>query len=777
MQSDGYGRSQAPGRREDRALLTGAGRFTDDIRPDGTAVGVFLRSTHAHADIVALDATAAARMDGVLGIYVAADMTDYGTIPSAAPPAGRDESEAIRPPRPILAAGRVRHVGEPMALVVAETEAAARDAADAITIEYATQPAVTEVEDAISSGAPTIWPKAASNVSLHYEAGDAAAVDTAIRSAAHVVPLRLQNNRLAVCTMEPRAALAEYDRGSDRYTLTVGSQGVTGMRDTLARDILRIDPEKLRVVSGNVGGGFGMKTQPYPEYPALLHAARDLGRPVTWTATRGESFLSDNQGRDGVIDATLALDGEYRFLALRASVLANMGAYLSAAGLGIATRNMAWCMAGVYRTPAIHLDVRCVFTNTAPIGPYRGAGRPEASYVIERIVDEAAHQLGVDRLELRRRNFIRPDAMPYRTPIGQIYDSGDFDAILDDAAALADWSGFPKRQTAAASKGLLRGIGVASFIEHAGARLAETARLRFGSDGVVTVYSAAQSQGQGHFTSFAEVVAERLGIDPSHVRIIEGDSDLVPTGGQTTGSRSMAVCGGAMVAACDEAIATGRAIAADFLEVSPEDVVYEAGRFVVAGTDRSMTLAETAASTLGQDPSSAHSRSMDTDHDYAADAPTYPNGCHICEVEIDPETGIVRLVRYSGVDDVGRIVNPAIVDGQMHGGVVQGAGQALGEHCRYHRDGQLVCGSFMDYALPRADDMPSFEFAYHPVPCRTNALGVKGAGESGTIGAIPAVANAVMDALRQAGVRHFDMPATPMRVWNLLGEASGSDPN
>lgn len=771
-----YGEAQAPGRVEDVHLLTGRGRFSVDASRPGQAYGVFLRTPHAHAEFAAVDTAAARAMPGVLGVFTAADMRALGSIPCAPPPAGRNGSEAVKPPRPVLAQGRVRHAGEPVALVVAESEALAMDAAERISVDYRTLPAVTGVEAAVAAGAPILWTETPSNVALDYEAGDAAAVDATFAAARHVVRLRVLNNRLAVCTMEPRAALAEFDAATGRYTLTAGSQGVGGMCDTLATAILRVEPDRLRVVSGDVGGGFGMKTQPYPEYPALLHAARTLGRPVKWTATRSESFLTDNQARDGVIDAALALDGDCRFLAMKVEALANMGAYLSAAGLGIATRNMAWCMAGVYGTPAIHLGVRCVFTNTAPIGPYRGAGRPEASYIIERIVDQAAAELGIDRIELRRRNLIRPAAMPYRTPVAQTYDSGDFETILDAALDLADWNGFARRRADAARAGLLRGIGVACFIEHAGARLSESARLRFGADGIVAVYSAAQSQGQGHFTSFAQVVAERLGIPCAQVRIVEGDSDRVPPGGQTTGSRSMAVCGGAMMAACDQAIETGKAIAAHMLEASVRDVVYEGGRFRIAGTDRALTLQEVAAA-VGADASAGEwpdgvPRSLDTDLDYEADAPTFPNGCHVCEVEIDPETGAVRLQRYVGVDDVGRVINPMIVDGQMHGGVAQGAGQALGEHCLYDDAGQLLSGSFMDYALPRAKDLPSFGFAYHPVPCRTNVLGVKGAGESGTIGAIPAVANAIMDALRQAGVSAFDMPATPVRIWAMLREAA-----
>jgi len=764
-----YGEAQAPGRTEDLHLLTGRGRFTSDINRPAQAYGVFVRAPHAHAEIVSVDSAAARAMPGVLGVFTEKDLQAFGAIPCMMAPPGRDGQEPIKPPRHPLARGRIRHVGEPVALVVAESEAAALDAAEQVAVDYRVLPAVTDVEAAIAQGAPLLWPEAPGNIALDYADGDADAVERAFAQATHVVRLKVVNNRLAVCTMEPRAAIAEFDEASGRYTLRTGSQGVTAMRDVLAKAILRIPPDKLRVVSGDVGGGFGMKTQPYPEYPPLLHAARALGRPVKWTASRSESFLTDNQARDSVMDAALALDADYRFLALKVEALSNMGAYLSAAGLGIATRNMAWCMAGVYDTPAIRLEVKCLFTNTAPIGPYRGAGRPEASYIIERIVDQAAAELDIDRIELRRRNLIGPAAMPYHTPVTQIYDSGAFEAILDAARAMADWDGFPARRDDARKRGRYRGIGLACFIEHAGARLGESARIRFGADGIVTVYSAAQSQGQGHFTSFAQVVAERLGIPFEQVRIVEGDSDVVPNGGQTTGSRSMAVCGGAMMAACDKAIETGKAIAAHLLEASVRDVTYGGGSFRIAGTDKSLSLQSVAAGAGTGDWPAEVPRSLDTDLDYEADAPTYPNGCHICEVEIDPETGRVTLERYAGVDDVGRVINPLIVDGQMHGGVVQGVGQALGEHCVYEAaSGQLLSGSFMDYTMPRADDMPSFDFEYHPVPCRTNPLGVKGAGESGTIGALPTVANAIMDALRQAGAEAFDMPATPTRIWSLL---------
>ena len=767
MQVERFGAAQSPLRGEDLRLLRGEGRFTDDLSVEGQAHAAFVRATLPHAEIGGIRTGEAKDAPGVLGVFTADDMRDLGTLPCSRPPVGRDGQELVQPPRTVLATDRMRHVGEPVALVVAETLDQALDAAERVAVDAGALPAVVDVEEAIGPDAPRIWPEAENNVAIDWDHGDAAAVEAAFAAAHRIVRVRTTNNRLAVCAMEPRAAIADYDADTDRYTLRAGSQGVMAMREPLAAAILRIDREKLRILTGDVGGGFGMKTQPYPEYAAILHAAKALDRPVKWVGTRSESFLSDNQARDGIIDGELALDKEGLFLGLRCRVLANMGAYLSS-GPGIATRNMAWCLAGVYRTPAIHINVTCLFTNTAPIGAYRGAGRPEASYILERLVDQAAAETGIDPVELRRRNLIRPDEMPYAAPIGQTYDSGEFEAVLDAAVARADRVGFAERRAQSKAQGLLRGIGIACFLEHAGANLLESARLRVEPNGGVTVFSAAQSQGQGHFTSFAQVVAERLGIDGSSVRIVEGDSDTSPPGSATTGSRSMAVCGGAIVAACDEAIETGRRIAAHLLEAAPEDVVYDRGRFAIAGTDRSLGLAALSDTSAGADWPDGLPRRLDITTDYEGAAPTYPNGCHICEVEIDPETGQTHLVQYTGVDDVGRIINQTIVDGQIHGGVAQGAGQALVEHCLYDGHGQLVTGSYMDYCLPRADDLPPLSFAYHSVPCRTNVLGVKGVGESGTIGAIPAVANAIMDALRQAGVDHFDMPATPHRIWRLL---------
>lgn len=768
---DRFGEAQAPGRTEDRRLLTGGGEFTDDFAVPDQAYAAFLRAPVAHADIRAIDTAAAKAADGVLGVYTSADLGHLGTFPCSKPPADRPGNELIVPPRHVLAVDRVRHVGEPIACVVAETYEAALDAAELIDLTLETLPAVQDVETAVSPDTVQLYPNAARNIAIDWTFGDAEAAEKVFDDAAHVARISIDNNRLAVCAIEPRAAIASFDPEADKFTLRAGSQGVIGMRDTLANAIFRIDRERLRVLSGDVGGGFGMKTQPYPEYAAILVAAKDLGRPVRWTATRGESFLSDNQARDGIIHGELALDAEGRFLGLRASVLANMGAYL-ANGPGIATRNMAWCLSGVYALPLVHLNVQCIFTNTAPIGPYRGAGRPEASYVLERLVDQAAADLNCDPIELRRKNLIPVSAMPYQTAVEQVYDSGDFAAVLDTALPIADWSGFGARQRQSAANGMIRGIGIACVLEHAAANRAESARVNVGEDGRIIVYTGAQSQGQGHFTSFAQVVAEQLGVAPETVLVREGDSDTAPTGGATTGSRSLVVCGGAFIEACDAMVETGGEMAAHILEASTADIEYKDGQFWVAGTDRTVTLQEVAATAATPEWPDTLPPSLAAAVDYEAAAPTYPNGCHICEVEIDPDTGQTTLRRYAAIDDVGRIVNQTIVDGQVHGAIAQGVGQVLTELCVYSDDGQLLTGSFMDYALPRADDVPSFDLAYHPVPCTTNALGAKGAGESGTIGALPAVSNAVINALRQVGVQDFEMPASPERIWRALRHAA-----
>ena len=758
-----FGRAEAPGRSEDARLLTGKGQFTADLDFPDMAHAVFVRSPHGHADIEGIDSKDAANAPGVLGVFTAEDFPDIHTIPCTRDAVGRDGRDLVKPDRYPLARGRVRHVGEAVAVVVADSRAQAEDAADLVMVDYAPLDAVTKPEKAIADGAPQLWPDAPNNVLLDWETGDEATVAAAFDQASHLIELETRNNRLMVAAMEPRAAIGRVEDG--RLTLYAGSQGVMTMHTQISKHVLKMEkPDELRIITGDVGGGFGMKTQAYPEYPVVLKAAEKLDRPVKWVGTRAESFAVDNAGRDSQLTAKLALDENGGILALWYHSIQGMGAYLAASGPGSPTRNTAMCLSGCYRIPAIYAHVQCVFTNTAPIGPYRGAGRPEAAYMLERLMDLAAKETGLDRTEIRRRNFIPPDDMPYSTPLDVTYDSGEFEAILEKALPFADWDGFATRRDDTESAGKFRGLGIATFLEHAGAQTAESARIGFDESGRVVLYSGAQSQGQGHINTFAQLISETLGLPKDRITMVQGDSDLSPKAGSTTGSRTMSVGGGAFHKAALEVIEHAKTLAADHFECAPEDIEFDDGIFRIAGTDQTVRF-ETL---IDQSPKGA----LDAEVDYDAAAPTYPNGCHIAEVEIDPETGTVSLERYTGVDDSGRVINHMIVDGQLHGGIVQGAGQVLMEHGVYDDDGQLIAGSFMDYAMPHADDMPSFTLDFHPVPCRTNAIGVKGAGESGTIGALPAVMNAITDALASAGVtaeNMVEMPATPEAVWRALG--------
>lgn len=768
-----FGIGQAVRRPEDVRLLTGHGQFADDVNRQDQLHGYFLRASYAHGEIRNVGTARAAMAPGVVAIYTGADLIagGIGTIPAIFDLKSRDGSPLVKPPRHALAVGRVRHVGEPIALIVAETRAEAQDAAELIELEIEPLPAVTDVLDAVRPGAPQLWPDAPANTALDWEMGDGSAVDAAIAKAHHVTRLSLLSNRIVVNALEPRAALAEYDASSDRLTLHAPSQGVFAMQRALAGAIFHIPPHKLRVLTGDVGGGFGMKTQPYPEYVAILFAARKLGRPIKWRNDRSESFLSDNQGRDSRFEATLALDAEGNFTALRIASYANLGAYLSAVGHFIPTVQHARSTASVYRTPAIHIHVKCVFTNTTPVGPYRGAGRPEANYVVERLIDTAARETGRDRVALRRQNLIPPSAMPYRTPVGEVYDSGDFAAVLDKALAAADWHGFPARRAQSEANGRLRGIGVSCYLEATGGALEEVADIFFEPDGAVSIVTGTQAMGQGHGTAFPQVVAHRLGVPFERVRLVQGDSDRLNGGGGSVGSRSMFISGGALAEACDQVIERARVAAGHFLEAAVADIEFRDGRFAVAGTDRSiglLDLAERVRTATGL-PNGVPT-TLDVRTNYNAAAHTYPNGCHIGEVEIDPETGVAKIVSYLMVDDVGTVINPMIVEGQVHGGVAQGAGQILMEDCIY-RDGQLLTGSFMDYVMPRADDFPPFDVRHHSVPAKTNPLGAKGAGEAGTTGAMPTVMNAILDALSAKGIMAFEMPATPLRVWEALRQA------
>ncbi len=756
-----FGLGQAVARKEDARLVTGRGCFTDDIQPPGCAHAAFLRSPHAHARILTVDCEEARRMPGVLAVYTSAelDAAGIGPLPCVTLYENRDGTPMAAPERPVLARERVRFVGDPVVAVIAETAHAARDALEAVTVEYAPLEAVVETDRALDPDAPTIWPEAPGNLALDWETGDAGAVDRLFAAARRVVELTLVNNRIVVNPMETRACLAEYDGERDRLTLTVGSQGVHSMQRILAENVLRIPKEKLRVVTRDVGGAFGMKIFVFPEYPVCLHAARTLGRPVKWVADRGESFLADSHGRDHVTTVAIAVDENGRMTALRASAIANLGAYLSQVGPFIPTECGAYMYTGVYAFEAAHYRVRCVFTNTAPVDAYRGAGRPEAAYAVERAVDYAARELRCDPIEFRRRNLIRPEAMPFRTALGYTYDSGDFPRLLDTALARADAAGFAARREAARASGRLLGLGVACYIERCAGGSEEDARLELRPDGRLRIYIGTQNNGQGHETAYAQIAADRLGLPFADIEVVQGDTDLVATGRGTGGSRSIPIGGAAVLQASERLVERAKAIAAEMLEAATTDIAFEDGVFRIVGTDRRTTLVEVAATAGG----------LEENGRFKPEAPTFPNGCHVCELSIDLATGVPRIERYTVVDDFGVVVNPALLAGQVHGGLAQGIGQALLEHTVYDgSSGQLLSGSLMDYVLPRADDLPTFDFEWVVIPCRTNPLGVKGAGEAGAIGAPPAVINAVVDALSGFGIHHVDMPATPARLWRLL---------
>jgi carbon-monoxide dehydrogenase large subunit len=772
-----FGSTAGARRSEDGPLLTGRGRFTDDVDAPGQVHAAFVRAPVAHAAIRGVDVAPALALPGVLAVLTGADAraAGLGAIPPAATFPGRGGKPLVPAPIPALATDRIRHVGEAVAIAVAETAAQAADAAAAVVLDLDPLPAAPDVNAALAPGAPAIWPDAPGNVAFDWADGDVPAVEAAFGRAAHVARVRLHDTRLAPAAMEPRAAIGHWDPADGRYTLIASTQGVAVVRRLLAEGVFKIPASQLRVVTHDVGGGFGMKVQAYPEYAALLFAARRVGRPVKWRATRLESFLADTGGRDGVLEGELALDATGRFLALRVRTRVGLGAYVTAFAAVFGTNNTKNCLSSVYRIPAIAIDVTLAFTNAAPLGPYRGAGRPEALYVIERLIDRAADALALDRVELRRRNLIPPTAMPYRTPNGPVYDSGEFEAVMDRALRLADWQGFPVRRAAAERAGRLRGIGLCCFLEVAGGILDETVQLRFGTDGTVRLHTGAQPMGQGHLSSFPPLVAARLGIDPSAVRLVQGDSDLVPAGTPTVASRSMMMAGSAAALACDASIDNGRRVAAHYFEAAVPDIEFAAGRFRVRGTDRAIGLLDLAARarTLPGLPEEL-AGGLDSAGTFVSPQMSFPNGCHVSEVEIDPETGRVTVVGYAAVDDVGRIVHETIVEGQIHGGIAQGLGQVLGEHVVYDEHGQLLTASFMDYMLPRADDLPPLRVGHHAVPCTTNPLGVKGAGESGVAGALPSAVNAVLDALGTRGVREMDLPMSPARVWAALrGSVSG----
>jgi carbon-monoxide dehydrogenase large subunit len=772
MSSGSFGISQHVLRREDQNLVTGAGNYSDDTRFEGQSFVAFLRSPVAHAAIKTVDLSAAKAAPGVIGAFTGEDLraAGIGDIPNMTPFANHDGSPMHLSSRPALAVGKVRHVGEIVAMVIAETGGQAADAVELVEFDFDSLPTIVDVEEAIADGAPQLWDNMPNNTCLDFRIGDADRADAAFAGAAHITKLRLKTNRIVAASMEPRSATARWDTDKDRYELVSGSQGVIAMRRMLAEAIFQVPPEKMHVVTHDVGGGFGMKTQAYPEYVACLFAAKALGRPVKWQGTRSESFLADNQARDGVMNGELAFDGDGKIVGMRVDMVAAMGGYLSSHGPAAATRNVCNCLTGCYDNPALHFRVRCVMTNNIPIGPYRGAGRPEAAYMLERLMDKAAREMGLDRIELRRRNFIDPAAMPYTTSLAQTYDSGEFAAAMDKALELADWDGFPARRTASEQNGKLRGLGMACFVETAGGYLEEGAKIEFAEDGIVEAILAVQSNGQGHATSFAQVVADRLDVPFEKVRIVEGDSDNTPaTGFASVASRSAALASGAISVTIDAVLDKGRKLAGHILEAAEADIEYAGGAFRVAGTDREIDIFDLAArvKTTADLPGDLPP-SLDSEEDFTSPEQTYPNGCHVCEVEIDPDTGVIDVVGYTAVDECGTVINPMIVHGQVHGGVAQGLGQVLGEHAIYDDDGQLLAGSFMDYMMPRADDLPSMKLGFHSVPCTTNPIGAKGAGEAGTTGALPAGMNAILDALSARGITEMDMPATPDKVWTAL---------
>jgi carbon-monoxide dehydrogenase large subunit len=772
-----FGVGQPVPRAEDPRLLRGQGRFTDDVNLPGQAHAVMVRSPYAHGVIRAIGTAAARTMPGVLAVVTGADLkaAGFGEIKPSVTFNNRDGTPMKVPPRPSLTLDRVRHVGDAVACVIAETALQARDAAEAVALEVDPLPAVTAARAAAEPGAPQLHEAAPGNLCLDYHYGDAEKTAAAFAAARQVVRLPIVSQRLVANPIEPRAALAAYDAATGRFTFHTCSQGVFGMRANLANDVLRVPPEKLRVLTGNVGGSFGMKSALYPEYACLLYAARALGRPVKWTDDRSGSFVSDQHGRDHDLLAELALDGDGRFLAVRISGFANMGAYLGNFGVLIGSLNIVKNTVGGYATPLIEVSTKCVFTNTTPVGPYRGAGRPESNYYMERLVDLAAAETGIDKIELRKRNHIRPDQLPFRAASGMTYDSGEFSALLDRALALADWRSYGRRQEESLKRGRLRGRGIGGFLEVTGAPSKEMAGIRFEADGTVTIVTGTLDYGQGHLTPLAQVLYGKLGIPVDRVRLVQGDSDRLVAGGGTGGSRSITMSGAAVLAASDVVIAQGKAIAAHALEAATADIEFADGRFAIAGTDRSIGILELAQRLhrgMALPPDAP--RSLDAELVIDGSPSAFPNGCHVCEVEVDPETGKVEVVRYTSTNDFGNLVNPLLVAGQVHGGVVQGIGQALMENTLYDADGQLLTGSFMDYALPRAADVPAIAFHSHPVPARTNPLGTKGCGEAGCAGALPAVMNAVVDALAVYGIRHIDMPATPERVWRAIRQAKAA---
>lgn len=765
-----FGIGQSVTRIEDNRLTTGKGRYIDDINLDGQTWAVFVRSPHAHALIKSIDTEAAGDLPGVLGIYTVADLQaeNIGNVPCLASVQNTDGSAFIAPPRPALAEGRVRHVGDAVAVVVAETLLEARDAAEQVWVDYEILPAVADTSGALDAKAAQVWEQASHNRCFDWSTGDAQGVAGALKNAAHVVNLELVNNRVIPTSMEPRGSIASIEPGTGRLQLYVSCQGVHLMRRILANNIFKVPEANVHVICDDVGGGFGMKIFLFPEYVATLFAARKLGRPVKWISERNEAFASDSHGRDNVTRMQLALDKDARILGLKVDTIANLGAYLSNFAPFVATAAGAAMLVGCYRIPTAHVSVQGVFTHTAPVDAYRGAGRPEAIYAIERLMDAAARDLGLTPDEIRRRNFIPPADMPYDTCLGATYDSGEFARNLEDALQLAQWSSFESRRAAAKKRGKLRGIGLACYIERCSGGAPEQARLEVAGNGHVTLYIGTLSNGQGHETAFRQILCERLGIEFSDITIVQGDSDRIASGGGTMGSRSVPVGGAAIGLAAAKIIEKAKQKAAELLESAIVDVEFSDGLFRIVGTDRTVTFKSVAQEAAPADGSA----SFDESDSFAPETSTYPNGTHICELEIDIATAAIEVVDYCVVDDFGKVINPLLLEGQVHGGIGQGLGQALLEHCCYDPEsGQLLSATFMDYNLPRALNFPPIKFMRNEVPCTTNPLGIKGAGEAGAIGAPPAIINAIVNALKDYNVRHVDMPMTVGKMWDVLRAA------
>jgi len=774
-------------RKEDFRFVRGRGKYTDDINLLNQTHAIIVRSPHAHAAINGIDKAAALAAPGVVAVLTAEDFAAFGGLPCGWQVIGKGEEPMIEPKHPILAEGKVRHVGDPVAVVIAETKTQARDAAELVDIDYTELPAVIDMREALQNAPAAVHDEAADNQCFDWEIGDRAAVDAAFEKAHHVTSLELINNRLVPNAMEPRCAIGDYDNASGEHTLYTTSQNPHVIRLLMGAFVLQIPEHKLRIYAPDVGGGFGSKIYHYAEEAIMTVAAKVLERPVKWTSDRTEAFLSDAHARDHVTKVELALDADGKFLALREFTLANMGAYLSTFAPSIPTYLHATLLAGQYTTPVIYAEVKAAFTNTVPVDAYRGAGRPEATYLLERIVDKAAAEMGIDRIALRRKNFIQPDQFPYDTPVALTYDTGDFEATLTPALAASKWDSFEERRQEAAKRGKLRGIGISCYIEACGiapsniagalgarAGLYESATVRVNPTGSIQVLTGSHSHGQGHETSFAQIVADKLGMDVANIEIVHGDTNKIPFGMGTYGSRSMAVGGVALSNATDKIINKATKIAAHLMEASAEDVVFEDGIFKVAGTDKAVPFGDVALTAYVPHnyPLEELEPGLEETSFYDPKNFTFPAGSHICEVEIDPSTGELEIVAMHATDDFGNVINPMIVEGQVHGGLVQGIGQALFENAAYDSSGQLLSGSYMDYCMPRADDVPSFTVDHEVTACTHNVLGVKGCGEAGAIGSPPAVINAIVDALRDYGVTHIDMPATPAKIWNIVNQGA-----